>query len=80
MKIENIKAVLTARYEKDAQTEDPGAYRSLQNHLVYKNAGRVSVFSIFSLLAGVFELVSGVGTIFCNIGSIILIISSVVLC
>ena len=79
-KADNIKAVLTARYERDAETEDPGAYRALQDHLVYKNAGRVSVFSFFSLLAGIFELVFGVNSVLCVTGAVILMIASVVCC
>ena len=79
-KADNIKAVLTARYERDAETEDPSAYRALQDHLIFKNAGRVSVFSFFSLLAGIFELIFGVNSVLCVTGAVILMISSVVCC
>ena len=79
-KIENIKAVMTARYENDAQTEDPNAYRALQDHLIYKNAGRVALFSVFTLIAGILELIFGVEGALRNIGSIILIIASVLFC
>lgn len=79
-KTENIKAVLTAKYEKDAETEDPNAYRSLQDHIVYKNAGRVAVFSVFIFVAGILELIFGVGTTLCTVGSLILMISSGIMC
>ncbi|MBQ9484461.1 MAG: GGDEF domain-containing protein [Ruminiclostridium sp.] len=79
-KADNIKAVLTARYERDAETEDPNAYRALQDHIVFKNAGRVSIFSFFSLLAGVFELIFGVNSVLCITGAVILMVSSVICC
>ncbi|MBP3856045.1 MAG: GGDEF domain-containing protein [Ruminiclostridium sp.] len=79
-KIENIKAVLTGRYEKDAQEEDPNAYRALQNYIVRKNAGRVVVFAAFSLIAGILELIFGVDAAVTRTGSVVLIAGSAVFC
>lgn len=79
-KFENIVAVFTGSYEKDAENEDPNAYRSLQNRIIHKNAGRVGVFAAFVLLVGVIELVFGIGTPICNAGAILLILSAVVFC
>ncbi len=79
-KYENISSVLTARYEKDAENEDPGAYRLLQNHIVEKNSGRVIVFSVFTLIAAVLELIFGVKSTLCTIGGVLLIVDAVVCC
>lgn len=79
-KMENIAYVLTARYEHDAETEDPGAFRSLQDHLVCKNAGRAAVFAFITMIAGVLELFFGAASALSNVGAVIMILSSLLFC
>ena len=79
-KADNIIAVITARYERDAQTEDPNAFRSLQEHLIRKNVGRAAVFAAVTLVMGILELVFGVSSVLCNVGSVMMILSSLLFC
>ena len=57
--IENAKYVVTAKYAKDAETEDPHAFRMLIEHIQMKNAHRIIIFSVFSFICGILCLIFG---------------------
>ena len=57
--IENAKYVITTQYAKEAETEDPLAYKMLLEHICLKNAHRIIIFSVFSFLCGVICLIFG---------------------
>lgn len=73
---ENISDVLTAKYAKEADAEDHIEYSRLIEHLCLKNAHRVMLFSILSLIGGFLVVFTGSGSVWCMTGSFILILSS----
>ena len=74
--LKNISGVLTAKYAKEAEAEDQIAFGRLLDHLCLKNAHRVLIFSIISLIGGILVLLTGNGSVWCMTGSFILILSS----
>ena len=79
-KFDNLKAVITARLEREAGAEDKHGYRMLTEHLELKNAGRIVIFSVITFLLGVLEIVLGNHSAIGITGAVILMISSAVMC
>ena len=79
-KFDNLKAVITARQEREAGAEDKHGYRMLTEHLELKNAGRIVIFSVITLLLGALEIVLGDHSAIGITGAVILMISSVAMC
>lgn len=79
-KLDNLKAVLTARQEHEAESEDRHGYRMLLEHLELKNAGRITIFSVFTLLLGALEVIFGDHSAIGITGAIVLMINSVAMC
>ena len=76
-KLNNIKAVVTARDSREAESEDPITYRLMQEHLIIKNAHRVIAFSVFVLIAGVVTLFAGEHTALSIVGALFLVVPAV---
>lgn len=74
--LENISDVLTAKYAKEAEAEDHITFGRLLDHLCLKNARRVLIFSVISLIGGILVLITGNGSVWCMTGSFVLILSS----
>lgn len=76
--IENIKYVVTTQYAKDAETEDPHAFKMLKEHLQLKNAHRVISFSVVSCLCGILHLIFGEHSTIGIAGSAVLTAASLI--
>lgn len=57
--VENVKYVIAGKYAKEAETEDPHAFRLLVEHIQLKNAHRIIIFSIVSCVCGLLHLMFG---------------------
>ena len=57
--VENAKYVITTQYAKEAEIEDPHAFRMLIEHIQMKNAHRIIIFSVFSFICGIICLIFG---------------------
>ncbi len=73
---ENFKTVITTKYARDAEAEDPHAYGLLLEHLTLKNAHRIIIFSVFSFIAGLICVIAGEHNAFGITGSVLLMTSS----
>lgn len=73
---ESIKTVVTTKYARDAEVEDPHAYGLLLEHLTLKNAHRIILFSVFSFIAGLICVIAGEHDAFGITGSVLLMTSS----
>jgi len=74
--VENIKYVVTTKYAREAETEDPHAYRMLIEHIRMKNAHRIVLFSVFSFVCGVLCLIFGEHSVVGIAGGVILTAAS----
>lgn len=74
--LENIRYVVATTYAKEAENEDPHSYGLLMDHLRLKNADRVIICSVFSLICGLIYIVAGEHAVLDIAGSIVLMAAS----
>lgn len=79
-KFDNLKAVITARQEHDAENEDRHGYRMLIEHLEFKNAGRIVIFSVVTFIIGLLEIIFGGHKAIGITGAVIMMIGSAAMC
>ncbi|MBR1833222.1 MAG: GGDEF domain-containing protein [Ruminiclostridium sp.] len=79
-KFDNLKSVITARQEHDAENSDRHGYRLLIEHLELKNGGRIVIFSVVTFILGLLEILLGGHQVIGVTGAVILVIGSAILC